>query len=342
VRPFAELLDALLARRDLTRDEARAALGAIVAGEWGPAQVAGFLVAMRAKGASAEEVAGLAEALRARALAVALDGVEGAIDTCGTGGDGAGTFNVSTAAALVAAGAGARVAKHGNRAVSSRCGSADVLEALGVRIELAPAHVARMVAEAGFGFLFAPAHHGALRQAAEVRRQLGVRTVLNLLGPLANPAGVRRQVLGVFEGGLCASVAGALGRMGSEAAVVVHGEDGLDEVTTAGETIVARLAGGEVREERWAPERDFGLPRARPEELRGGDPERNARTIGAVLAGERGAPRDIVLANAAAALLVAGIARDLREGVERARESIDAGRAAGVLALVRRLAAEDA
>lgn len=336
---FADMLDNLLRGRDLTRERARAALARIVSGDWTPAQVAGFLVALRAKGESADEIAGLAEALRERALAVVLEGVPDAIDTCGTGGDGAGTFNVSTAAAFVAAGANARVAKHGNRAVSSRCGSADVLEALGVRIELAPARVARMVAEAGFGFLFAPAHHAVLRRAAEVRRELGVRTVMNLLGPLANPAGVRRQVVGLFEGPLCASVARALASMGCEAAIVVHGADGLDEVTTTGETAVARLEGGCVKEERWTPE-DFGLARARAEDLRGGDRDVNAAIVRAVLAGERGAARDIVLANAAAALLVAGIAASLKEGVARAAEAIDGGRAAGVLALVRRMAAE--
>jgi anthranilate phosphoribosyltransferase len=278
--------------------------------------------------------------MRERALAISLPDLPDAIDTCGTGGDRAGTFNVSTAAALVAAGAGARVAKHGNRAVSGRCGSADVLEALGVRIDLVPERAARLVREAGFGFLFAPVYHAAMRYAAPVRRELGVRTVMNLLGPLANPARVRRQVVGLFDGRLCAPVVAALAELGSVAAIAVHGEDGLDEVTTTGETEVARLAaGGRIDRERWTPA-TFGLSSARPEDLRGGDREVCARIVLAVLEGERGPPRDIVVANAAAALLAAGIARDPREGAERAAESIDTGRARGVLELVRRLAAE--
>ncbi|HVY60252.1 MAG TPA: anthranilate phosphoribosyltransferase, partial [Planctomycetota bacterium] len=240
---------------------------AIMDGAWSAAQMAGFLVALRAKRETAEEIAGLASAMRARALSVALDGLD-AIDTCGTGGDGAGTFNVSTAAALVAAGAGARVAKHGNRAISSRCGSADVLEALGVRIDVPAAVAARAVREAGFGFLFAPAHHAALRHAAGVRRELGVRTVLNVLGPLANPAGVRRQVVGVFDGGLTDMLARALGRLGAERALVVHGHGGLDEVSTTGPTRVASLRSGSVEAHEWHPREHFGLEPARAEDLR--------------------------------------------------------------------------
>jgi anthranilate phosphoribosyltransferase len=312
----------------------------IMAGEWAPARIAAFLVALRAKGETAAEIAGLAEAMRERALGIDISAFPDAIDTCGTGGDGAGTFNISTAAALVAAGAGARVAKHGNRAVSGRCGSADVLEALGVRLEIGPATVARMIAEAGFGFLFAPAHHAAMRHAAPVRRELGVRTVMNLLGPLANPARVRRQVVGVFDGRLCRSIAAALGELGAAAAIVVHGADGLDEVSTTGETVVARLgAGGQVEEERWTPE-TFGLPSARIEDLCVSDREASARIVLAVLDGERGPRRDVVLANAAAALLAAGIADSPLDGVERAREAIDAGRARRVLDLVRRLSSE--
>lgn len=338
---FPELLERVLGSAHLARHEARAAMDRIMSGEWTPAQIAAFLVALRAKGETAEEVAGLAEAMRARALSVALAAFPDAIDTCGTGGDAAETFNISTCAAFVAAGAGARVAKHGNRAISSRCGSADVLEALGVRIEgLAPERLARLVAEAGFCFLFAPAHHAAMRHAAPVRRELGVRTVMNLLGPLANPAGVRRQVVGLFDGRLCETVARALGRTGSVAALVVHGADGLDEVTTTGETAVARLDGeGGVHPDRWTPA-TFGLPSARLEDLRGGDREANARAILAVLAGEPGPRRDIVLANAAAALIAAGIAADPLEGIARARESVDSGGARGVLELVRRLSAE--
>jgi anthranilate phosphoribosyltransferase len=357
--PFAALLERLLGGADLSRAEARAAMEAIVSGALPPVRTAALLVALRAKRESPDEVAGMAEALRARCAGVALEDAD-AIDTCGTGGDGAGTFNVSTAAALVAAGAGARVAKHGNRAISSRCGSADVLEALGVKIEAPRARLARSVAEAGFGFLFAPAHHAALRHAAPVRRELGVRTVLNILGPLANPAGVARQVVGVFEPRLVALVCGALGRLGARAALVVHGADGLDEVTTTGPTRVARLArrdlpprgeeaagegreggaGFEVVEEEWRPRETFGLEPAAPEALRGGDAVENARHVLAVLTGERGARRDIVLANAAAALLVAGIAADLEEGVARAAESIDSGRAMCVLERARRIAAE--
>ena len=332
----ASILERLLRKGDLAAGEASASMDAIMDGAWTHAQIAGFLIALRAKGETAEEIAGFASAMRARAVAVALDGLD-AIDTCGTGGDGACTFNVSTAAALVAAGAGARVAKHGNRAVSSRCGSADVLEALGVRIEVAPALAARCIREAGFGFLFAPAHHAALKHAAPVRRELGVRTVLNVLGPLANPAGVKRQVVGVFEPRLTGMLAAALARLGSTAALVVHGSDGLDEVTTTGPTRVTHLSGAT---DEWHPREHLGLEPARAEDLAGGDAAANARTILEVLGGARGPRRDIVLANAGAALLVAGIAATIREGVERAAASIDSRRALGVLERVRRMTNE--
>jgi len=329
---FPALLDRVLDGGSLARAEAAEAMGLVMDGALGPARIAALLAALRAKGETFEEIAGFAEAMRARVLPVPLDGADDAIDTCGTGGDRSHTFNISTAAAFVVAGAGGRVAKHGNRAISSRCGSADVLEALGVRIDVAPPVSARAVREAGFGFLFAPRHHAAMKHAAPVRRDLGVRTVMNLLGPVANPAGVKRQLVGVFARRFVEPVARALGALGSQAAAVVHGADGLDEATTTDETAVARLfPTGEVRVETIAPE-DFGLARALPEDLRGGDAAANAALIRALLAGEGPrAAREIVLLNAGLALAVAGRAATVAEGIERGRESLASGAARRVL-----------
>jgi len=353
---FPPLLDGLLEGRDLSRDDARRVMEAIVSGALSPVRTAALLAALRAKRESPDEVAGLAMALRARCKSFPLHGID-AIDCCGTGGDGAGTFNVSTAAAFVAAGAGAMVAKHGNRAVSSKAGSADVLEALGFRLELTEPAFRRSVLEAGMGFLFAPAHHAALRHAAPVRRDLGVKTALNILGPLANPAGVLRQVTGVFEARLVPLVAGALARLGARAAIVVHGATssgggdgragaGLDEVSISGPTrvaIVSARADGalpDVTLTEWEPRASFGVEPVSIEALVGGDAARNARMVREALSGAISPLREIVVVNAAAALVVAGLARDTLEGAARARESIDSGRARAALEAARRLSLE--
>jgi anthranilate phosphoribosyltransferase len=278
------------------------------------------------KGESAEEIAGAAAAMRGRVVPIPHRRPD-ALDTCGTGGDGQGTFNVSTAAALVAAAGGAAVAKHGNRSVSSRSGSADVLAALGVGLETTPEQAGRLLDTIGIAFLFAPLLHPAMRQIMPVRRALGVRTVFNLLGPLTNPAGARRQVLGVYRGDLVEVVARVLAALGSEHALVVHGHDGLDEITTTGPTRVAEVRGGSVNTWTLEPE-EVGCRRARLEALRGGAPEENARLMSAVLAGEEGPLADITALNAGAALWVAGLAADLAAGVERARAVLASGAAA--------------
>ncbi len=336
-----DMLDRVLSRLDLTRAEAAAAMSTIMDGGVPPAQIAAFFAGLRTKGEKTDEIAGCVDAMRARAVRV--PGIEGGalsstslgsepIDVCGTGGDGRATFNISTAAGLVAAGAGAKVAKHGNRALSSRCGSADVLEALGVTIEVPPALAARCLAEAGFCFLFAPSYHAAMRHAAPVRRELGVRTIMNILGPLANPARVRRQVVGVPALELTDTLARVFARLGHACALVVHGSDGTDEITTTGPTHGTLLKDGAFHALELDPEAAFGIARARPEALRGGDAAENAAIVRAVLAGEdRGPRRGIVLANAAAALLVAGIVDDLSDGVGRAEASIDSGAARRVL-----------
>ena len=302
-----------------------AAFGEIADGKASPVAIAGLLVALRAKGESVDEIVAAARALRARAApAPAVD--PRAIDTCGTGGDAAGTFNVSTAAAFVVAGAGVPVAKHGNRAASSRAGSIDVLEALGVRCEIPVERSAAILARVGIAPFFARVAHPAMRHLAPVRSELGLRTLANCLGPLLNPVGVRRQVVGVYAAELVAPIAAALGRLGSERALVVHGSDGLDEITTTGTSEAALFEAGEVRPLRIDPA-ELGLPRASGAALRGGDASENAAILRAVLAGELGPPRDLVCVNAAAALWVAGAAADLAEGMERARASLDSGAA---------------
>jgi anthranilate phosphoribosyltransferase len=320
-------LERLLAGRSLAREEAREVMGAIMAGQVGPAQIAAFLVALRAKGETVEEIAGCAEALRDHALPV-RPAREDLVDTAGTGGDGQATLNLSTAAALVAAAAGVAVAKHGNRAVSSACGSADVLEALGFALELPPERIARSIDELGFGFLFAPAHHPGFRHAAPVRRELGVRTIFNLLGPLTNPAGAPAQVVGVYAAELVPTVAEALLRLGARRALVVHGAGGIDELSPAGANLVCEVAAGRLRASTLDP-LELGVERCSPDELRGGSPGENAAAIRAVLSGEeRGGRRSAVLLNAAAALLVAGRASDLREGLALAAQAVDSGAAA--------------
>lgn len=313
----------------LARHEARALMECILRGEGSDDQIAAFLLALRERGETVDELVGFAEAMRAHARPVfgAVPRPAGPLlDTCGTGGDGAGTFNVSTAAAFVAAGAGARVAKHGNRSLSSRCGSADVLEALGVNLLAEPDTVAAAIAEVGIGFLFAPAFHTAMKHAQKARRELKVRTVFNLLGPLTNPAGVEAQVMGVYEARWLEPAATTLRDLGVRRAFVLHSRDGLDEASLSAETEGAEVRNGAVHRATVVPE-DFGLPRSPREALAGGDAETNARILERVLAGEPGPPRNAVLMNAALALVAAERAADFKEGTQRAAESIDSGAA---------------
>ena len=315
--------------RDLSREHAREVMNGIMQGTATPAQIGAFLVALRVKGETADEIAGCAEAMRAHMLAVQPQR-DDLVDTAGTGGDGAHTLNISTAAALVAAAAGAGVAKHGNRAVSSASGSADVLEALGFELELPPERIARSIDELGFGFLYAPAHHPAMKHAAQVRRELATRTVFNVLGPLTNPAGARAQVVGVYAPALVRTIAEVLAQLGARRAFVVHGAGGIDELSPAGPNLVCEVVDGAVHELEIDP-LDLGVPRCDPGELRGGSPEENAAAIRAVFAGEEGGRRSAVLLNAAGAIAAAGHAADLREGLERAREALDSGAAASRL-----------
>ena len=319
---LAELLDG----HDLSRPRAREVMDEIMRGEATPAQIGGFLVALRAKGETADEITGCAEAMREHVVPVRPER-DDLVDTAGTGGDGARTFNISTAAALVAAAAGAGVAKHGNRAVSSQSGSADVLEALGFRLELEPAAVARSIDELGFGFMFAPTHHPAMSHAAPVRRELGIRTIFNVLGPLTNPAGARAQVVGVYAPELAPTVAQVLADLGARRAFVVHGAHGIDELSPAGPNLVCEVDGAKVR--RWNLDPlELGVPRCSPDELRGGSPADNAAGLRAVFEGANGGRRSAVLLNAAGAIAASEHARDLREGLALAREALDSGAAA--------------
>ncbi|MEO6197405.1 MAG: anthranilate phosphoribosyltransferase [Dehalococcoidia bacterium] len=311
-------------RRDLTEDEAAEAMLEVFSGEATPAQLSAFLVALRLKGETVDEIVGMAKVMRDHALRVEVDGP--LLDTCGTGGDGKGTFNVSTTAAFVAAGAGARVAKHGNRAMSSSCGSADVLEALGATIDLTPQQVAQCIEETGFGFMFAQAFHPAMKYAAPTRREIGIRTAFNILGPLTNPAHAQSQLLGVARPELAPLMAAALERLGSSHVLVVHGHDGSDELTLDGSCPVYEMNGGEVSEYE-VEARRYGLTTALASAIRGGTPEQNAAVLASVLSGEQGPLRDVVLLNAAAALVAADIARDIKDGIDRAAESIDSGEA---------------
>jgi anthranilate phosphoribosyltransferase len=324
---IVETISELLEGKDLDRARARAVMDEIMRGEATPAQIGGFLVALRAKGETADEIAGCAEAMRDHVLPVRPSRAD-LVDVVGTGGDGRRTFNISTAAAIVAAAAGAAVAKHGNRAVSSASGSADVLEALGLELEQPPERIARSIDELGFGFMFAPTHHPAMRHAAPVRRELGTRTVFNILGPLTNPAGARAQVLGVYAPGLVRTIAEVLAQLGAERAFVVHGYAGIDELSPAGPNAVCEIVAGEVRERVIDPA-ELGLDACDPEELTGGDPAANAVTVRRIFAGEeRGGKRDAVLLNAAGAIAAAGRAADLAEGLEHARAALDSGAAA--------------
>lgn len=324
------VLGPLTGRDDLTADQAAAAMAEILAGNATPAQIAAFIVALRMKGETVEELTGLVRAMLEVAERVPLDDASSVLDIVGTGGDRSHTINVSTLAALVAAGAGARVCKHGNRAASSSCGTADVLEALGVAIDLGPQGVARCVAEAGMGFCFAPRFHAAMRHAGPTRRELGVPTVFNFLGPMANPARAGRLVIGVADASMAERMLRVLQANGAVRALVVHGGDGLDELTTTGASRVLVLRDGEVGAFDVDPVA-LGLAPAQPADLRGGDAQQNAALARAVLAGEAGPHRDIVVLNAAAGLIAAGLADDLSTGIERATASIDDGHAAAVL-----------
>ena len=327
------VISKLLDGTQLARAEARAVMDEIMRGEATPAQIGGFLIALRAKGETPDEITGCAEAMRDHVLAV-RPRRDDLVDTAGTGGDGAHTINISTAAALVAAAAGVAVAKHGNRAVSSVCGSADVLEALGFTLEQEPQRIAKSIDELGFGFLFAPSHHPAMRHAAAVRKELATRTVFNVLGPLTNPAGARAQVVGVYSPELVRTIAEVLARLGSRRAYVVHGGGGIDELSPVGPNLVAEVVDGKVVERRLDPEAELGIPRCSIDDLRGGSPAENAEAIRHVFAGGNGGRRDAILLNAAGAIAAGGHAADLREGLEVARRTIDSGAAAERLELL--------
>lgn len=337
-----DVIHKLVEGQDLSEGEMIDAMEAIMGGEATHAQMAAFLTALRIKGETVEEITGAARVMREHATPIRVRGRpapvvsidrdeinvehETIVDTCGTGGSGTNTFNISTTTAFVLAGAGLRVAKHGNRAVSGRCGSADVLEALGVNLEVTPEKVQECIEEIGIGFLYAPLLHSAMRHVAPVRREMGIRTIFNILGPLTNPAGASHQVLGVYRKELTGTLARVLGRLGSERAFVVHGSDGLDEITICGPTHVAELRSGTVEEYDLYPE-EYGLDCAPPESIHGGNAEENAEIVRQVLQGERGPKRDVVLLNSAAALVVSGGSNDMTGGVRVAGEVIDTGKA---------------
>ncbi len=334
-----ESLFKVVNREDLTEEEMVETMTEIMEGKATQAQIGAFITALRMKGETIEEITGAARVMREKAVKigsgnglVSLDrddiniDQETIVDTCGTGGDGTNTFNISTTTAFVVAGAGLKVAKHGNRSVSSCCGSADVLEELGINLNVTPSEVEKCLDEIGIGFLFAPLLHGAMKYAIGPRKEIGLRTIFNILGPLTNPAGANVQVLGVYEAKLTRPLAEVLGRLGSRSAFVVHGVDCIDEISITGETLVGELRDGEVKEYRIHPE-DFGLPCSSIESIRGGNAKDNAKIVKSVLGGESGPKRDVVLLNAAAALVAAGKAGDFKEGILMAEESIDSGRA---------------
>jgi anthranilate phosphoribosyltransferase len=319
-----EAIKTLVSGKSLTMDEAASVMEEIMRGEATPAQFGAFVTALRLKGETVDEIVGLVRTMRAKATPVITS--EPVVDTCGTGGDGLGTFNISTAAAFVAAGAGLKVAKHGNRAMSSHCGSADVLEALGVKIDLNAEQVKRCLSEVGMGFMFAPVFHPAMKYAAAPRREIGIRTVFNIIGPLTNPAGARAQVLGVADELLVEKLALVLKGLGCHHALIVHGEDGLDEITITAKTQVSELKSGSITSYSISPE-DFGLSRASLESLRGGTASENAALLRRILAGAPGPQRDVVIMNAGAVLLAGDRVKTLGEGVALAREVIDSGKA---------------
>ena len=325
---WGHLISKLMKGESLTEEASSEAMTEIMEGAATPAQIAGFVVALRSKGESVDEIAGMVRTMRSYGEKVDVDGE--LLDTCGTGGDRTGTFNVSTAAAIVCAGAGAKVAKHGNRAASSRCGSADVLEALGVAIDLPPMGVAACIDKVGIGFCFAPVFHPAMRHAGTPRRELGVPTIFNFLGPLTNPAGATRQALGVADPKMIEKMVSTLGRLGSTRVLAFHGHQGLDELATSGSSDVVELRDGELH--RWTIDpAELGLDRAGLDEVSGGTADENATHIRSVLAGQGGPRRDIVLLNAAAGLVAAGLAEDMAGGLERAARAVDSGDANGVL-----------
>ncbi len=324
----------------LTSAQAEGVADALLAGVATPAQVAAILFGLRLKGETVDEIAGFARAMRRGAVAIPVD-ADALVDPVGTGGDGLNTFNISTTAAFVAAAAGCRVAKHGNRAISSRCGSADVLRELGVCVDAPPERTARCIRELGIGFLYAPLYHPGMRALMGPRTELGVRTIFNMIGPLTNPAGARRHVIGIYDRRWTHRIAEVLGRLGSTHALVVHGEDGLDEISLSGRTTVSELRDGKVETYSITPE-EFGLARAGLDAIGGADPTQNATTLSSVLSGEIGPRRDIVLLNAAATIYVAGVAATLGDGVARAAAAIDSGAAMEKLRALVRASAEDA
>lgn len=321
-RVIREAIEALVAGRSLTREEAAAVMQEMMSGEATPAQMGAFLTALRIKGEDAEEIAGMAQVMREKALRVQV--ADPLVDVVGTGGDGQGTFNISTAAALVVAGAGLRVAKHGNRAMSSACGSADVLEACGVKIDLSPEGVQRCIEEVGIGFMFAPRFHPSMRHAVGPRREIGIRTVFNILGPLTNPAGAQHLLVGVAQAGLAEKMAQVLLRLGTQHALVVHGDDGFDELTLGAPTQVWEVMGGTLRHYTVSPE-ELELPRVTVQEVKGGTPKENAAAMEEVLRGKGGPVRHVVALNAAAALMAGDLASDLRQGLATALAVLDEG-----------------
>jgi anthranilate phosphoribosyltransferase len=324
-----QALARLLDGHDLSRADAREVMDQIMRGDATPGQIGGFLVALRLKGETADEITGCAEAMREHVLPVSPARAD-LVDTAGTGGDGGKTFNISTAAALVAAAAGAGVAKHGNRSVSSKAGSADVLEALGFELDLEPERIARSIDELGFGFMFAPTHHPSMKHAAPVRRELAARTVFNVLGPLTNPAGARAQVVGVYSPALVPTIARVLAQLGARRAFVVHGAFGVDELSPAGPNLVCEVVDGDVHERQIEP-LELGIERCAPEELHGGDAAENAAAIREVFEGGNGGRRSAILLNAAGAIAAGGHAIDLKDGLGYAREALDSGAAAARL-----------
>lgn len=347
-----EAIQKVVNRSNLSEEEMEGAMDVIMSGKATPAQIGSFITALRLKGETIEEITGAARVMRRKATRILVNGapvsidrddinldLETIVDTCGTGGDGTNTFNVSTTTAFVVAGCGLRVAKHGNRSVSSLCGSADVIEKLGVRLDVPPAVVERCIHEIGIGFLYAPALHGAMKYAIGPRREIGIRSIFNILGPLTNPAGANVQVLGVYKKELTPVLAEVLGHLGSRRAFVVYGEGSLDEVSIIGKTQVSELKDGQVRTYSIEPE-DFGLPRAELKDIRGGDAEENAGIVLSVLRGDPGARRNMVLLNAAPAVVAAGRAADFPEGIAQAAESIDTGRALEKLEGLKRITNE--
>lgn len=329
-----EAINQVVSEQDLSEEQSQAVMQEIMSGEATPAQIAAFITGLRMKKETVAEITGGAKVMREKATKIKVDGE--VVDTCGTGGDRAGTFNISTVAAFVAAGAGVKIAKHGNRSVSSRCGSADLLMALGVKINLPPEGIEKSIREVGFGFLFAPDLHGAMKYAIGPRREIGIRTIFNILGPLTNPAGARYQLLGVYDPDLTEIMTRVLKNLGSERVFCVHGEDGLDEVSLSSSTRVTELKGGEINTYRITPE-EFGFKRAPLSAIAGGSPEENALIALNVLKGESGPKRDVVLLNTALVLMAGKLTETVEEGINRAAMSIDSGAAMAKLEALKEL-----